>query len=153
MTDFNFFASSKLKESPDHDAKKRRKKSASQTKRDFTRKQNFLKQKLDVPNSPETSENPELFSCDHYDYKNSKKRGLDTHMRQKHKVVPVLHLTPEILWNPSSEANVSKILTPPKNGERAEVEVEHNNEENLESYDIYPQNVPETECTPVSLLW
>ena len=148
MTDFKFSASSKIKKSPDHDARKRKNKSASQKKRDFNRKQHFLNKKLDVPNSPESSEKPELFSCEHCDYKNSKKQGLDTHMQKKHKVVPVLHSTPEILRNPSSVTNNSKILTPPKNEERAEKEEEHNDEENYESEDISSENVSETECTP-----
>ena len=66
--------------------------------RDFVRKQNFLKKKLELPISAETSDLPVTFPCDQCDYTNTKKRGLDTHVRQKHKIFPQ---TPEVYRNQS----------------------------------------------------
>ena len=94
MTNFNFYASTKDKESPNQEVKKVKHKSPSQKKRDFLRKQIFQKKKLECPSSPKHSEKQDMFTCEHCDYKNIKKRGLDTHVRQKHKTLPE---TPEIL--------------------------------------------------------
>ena len=40
----------------------------------------------------DNSEQPMMFFCEHCQYKNSKKRGLDTHVRMKH---GTQHPTPE----------------------------------------------------------
>ena len=78
--------------------------------RDFVRKQNFLKKKLELPISAETSDLPVTFPCDQCDYTNTKKRGLDTHVRQKHKIV---QQTPEVFRNQSVIESQSPTLSLP----------------------------------------
>ena len=85
ISGFTFSASSKTKESPDQDDKRKKYKSPSQKNRDSLRKQEFLKQKSDPPKSTEDPETSFTFKCNQCDYTNTKKRGLDTYMRQKHK--------------------------------------------------------------------
>ena len=94
MTNFNFSSSSQDKESPFQEVKKIRYKSRTQKKRDLIRKQNFLTNKLEPQLLLENSEKQTMFACEHCDYRNIKKRGLDTHVRQKHKNLPE---TPKIL--------------------------------------------------------
>ena len=87
MDNFNFSASSQKMEQPFLTVKKKTHKSPSQKKRDQIRKKKFIEKKLGHSNSDNTSEPEEtLFSCESCDYVNSKKRGLDAHIRQKHKL-------------------------------------------------------------------
>ena len=84
MENFNFSASSNTMEAPWNVVKKKKYKSPSQKNRDHIRKQNFLKHKLENPITKDNSEQPMMLSCDHCEHKNSKKQGLDTHVRMKH---------------------------------------------------------------------
>ena len=94
MTNFSFSSSSQDKESPCQEVKKMQYKSPRQRKRDLIRKQNFIRKKLESPSLQINSEKQTMFDCEYCDYKNIKKRGLDTHVRQKHKT---LQETPETL--------------------------------------------------------
>ena len=80
------------KETPSNVVKKTRYKPPSQKERDNTRKQNFLKQKLEIPNSAENSEKLEmtprvLLYCDVCDFTTPTKGDFDTHTRRKHNYI------------------------------------------------------------------
>ena len=84
MENFNFSASSQKMEQPfSMTGKKTKYKSPSQKKCDQIRKKKFLEKKLEQSNSENTSK-PEatLFSCESCDYVNTKKRGLEAHIRK-----------------------------------------------------------------------
>ena len=98
ISNFNFSASS-TKEDILSDVKKKKYKSPSQKKRDYVRKQNYLKQKLEVPNSKDESEKPDImdalkmtknpvthdrFKCEQCGEKLDTKNCLTTHMISKH---------------------------------------------------------------------
>ena len=115
MSAFTYSASSHIKETPDQDAKNRKYKSPSQRNRDSLRRQKFLRQKLDPQKYTEDSETYLMFKRDHCDYTNTNKRGLDNHMRQKHKDTYNLKQplqSPEKLCDSSSDTPL--LVTPTK---------------------------------------
>ena len=115
MSGFTYSASSHIKETPDQYAKNKKYKSPSHTNCDYLRKQKFLRQKLDPQQCTEDSETDLTFKCDHCDYTNAKKRGLDTDMRQKHKDASILKqpLQPPEKLRDSSPVT-SLLVTPAK---------------------------------------
>ena len=99
IPNFNFSASSSKKKTPSGATKKTKYKSPSQKKRDYLRKQIYLKQKLDVPRSKDSSEKSEVteekdtqkhvthdrFKCEQCGEKLDNQNYLTNHMIRKHK--------------------------------------------------------------------
>ena len=99
IPNFNFSASSSKKETPSVATKKTKYKSPSQKKRDYLRKQIYLKQKLDVPKSKDSSEKSEVteekdtqkhvthdrFKCEQCGEKLDNQNYITNHMISKHK--------------------------------------------------------------------
>ena len=86
----NFTASSNKNETPSVAHKKTKYKSLSHKQRNYTRKQNYLKQNLDVPISEDISEKPVLttnvmWRCDVSDFTTPSRDDLDTHTFNTHR--------------------------------------------------------------------